>query len=149
LDGRGEGERFLLKPIDKVPQGGMSSYPGFLRFMERDRLGCWLVLSILVKCGFDPKMQISNRYPNVWKSANIDKIHFSDGLDLRIKPSCLVDTRTDEENAPVSCGRFSLTYHSLFRIFNSSQSKFLSLSYRFEQNIVGIMPLGLENCANR
>ncbi len=27
----------------------------------------------LVKCGFDPKMQISNRYLDVWKSANIEK----------------------------------------------------------------------------
>jgi hypothetical protein len=24
----GKGKRFLLKPIDKVPQGGMSNYPG-------------------------------------------------------------------------------------------------------------------------
>jgi len=28
LDGRRKGKRFLLKPIDKVPQGGMSNYPG-------------------------------------------------------------------------------------------------------------------------
>jgi len=28
LDGRGKGKRFLLKPIDKVSQGGMSNYPG-------------------------------------------------------------------------------------------------------------------------
>jgi hypothetical protein len=28
LDGRGKGKRFLLKPIDKVPQGEMSDYPG-------------------------------------------------------------------------------------------------------------------------
>ena len=28
MDGRGKGKRFHLKPIDKVPQGGMSNYPG-------------------------------------------------------------------------------------------------------------------------
>ena len=28
MDGRGKGKRFLLKPIDKVPQGGMSNDPG-------------------------------------------------------------------------------------------------------------------------
>ncbi len=28
MDGRGKGKRFLLKPIDKVLQGGMSDYPG-------------------------------------------------------------------------------------------------------------------------
>ena len=28
LDGRGWWKRYLLKPIDKVPQGGMSNYPG-------------------------------------------------------------------------------------------------------------------------
>jgi len=28
LDGRGKRKRFLLKPIDKIPQGGMNDYPG-------------------------------------------------------------------------------------------------------------------------
>ena len=28
MDGRGIWKRYLLKPIDKVPQGGMSNYPG-------------------------------------------------------------------------------------------------------------------------
>jgi len=79
------------------------------------------------------------------------KIPLSDGLDLSVKASCLVDARTDEEDTPISCGRFSLTYHSLFRIFNSSQSKFLSLIHRFERNIARIMRLGrqIDYLANR
>jgi len=32
------------------------------------------------------------------------EIPFSDGLDLRGKASSVVAFRTDEENAPVSCG---------------------------------------------
>ncbi len=42
------------------------------------------------------------------------------------KVFCRVGARTYEEDTAISCGRFSLTDYSLFRIFNSSQSKFLS-----------------------
>jgi hypothetical protein len=58
------------------------------------------------------------------------QIPFSDGFDFPVKASCLVDARTENEGiAAIFCGRgrFALTYHPLFRIFNSSQSKFLSL----------------------
>jgi hypothetical protein len=35
--------------------------------------------------------------------------------------------RTDEEDSPISCGRFFLTYYSLFHIFNSPKAS----SYHF------------------
>jgi hypothetical protein len=37
--------------------------------------------------------------------------------------------RTDEEDTPISCGRFFLTYYFLHSIFDSSYSKFLLSAY--------------------
>jgi hypothetical protein len=55
LDGRGKQKRFLLKPIDKVSQGGMSNDPGRnLRerrsSLVKDKL-YWLSLSIVGEGG--------------------------------------------------------------------------------------------------
>jgi hypothetical protein len=40
----------------------------------------------------------------------------------------MAGARTDEEDSPISCGRFFFTDYSLFCIFNPSTSKFLSLN---------------------
>ena len=52
-----------------------------------------------------------------------------DGLDLASQAWCRAGARADEEDSPISCGRFFLTYYFLFCIFNPSRSKFLSLHY--------------------
>ena len=51
---------------------------------------------------------------------------FLESISLHSLSFCLVGARTDEEDSPISCGRFFLTYYFLFCIFSPSRSKFLS-----------------------
>ncbi len=54
--------------------------------------------------------------------------------DFASKVFCRIDARTYEEDTAISCGRFSLTYYSLLRIFKPSQSKFLVRQAKSEES---------------
>jgi hypothetical protein len=71
LDGRRKGKRFLLKPIDKVPQGGMSNYPGCNKRERRGSLGKHTKGSDKHTKGSDRNIQRAQRrvtHSNGWKS---------------------------------------------------------------------------------
>ena len=48
------------------------------------------------------------------------EIPYWDGCYLAVKAYGWAGARMDEESTAISCGRFSLTYYSFFRMFNSS-----------------------------
>jgi hypothetical protein len=76
-------------------------------------------------------MQISTRYLQFGQSAGARYLQFRVGAKALpamvstspVKASCLLGARTDEEDSPISYGRFFLTYYFPFRIFNPSRSK--------------------------
>ena len=85
--------------------------------------GQWIVLGGWAKGLVCPQEGLTTQFYSVLIAKALPAM-----ADFASKVFCRVGARTYEEDTAISCGRFSLTYYSLFRIFNSSQSKFLSFN---------------------